>query len=301
VVTVWHQSKASIKRLLNDEPPETRTAHESTCRVPHDIVEIILTHLTHDLGTLKACSLTCRSWYTAALPHLFYTLTLRRDKSSFIGDKLGVTSSRDRLKPLSRVHERGLTPLVKEIRLLQLYPWFTPQAFSHRDLCYFSAFTNVQTLALHKLRIGPFIPDVERYFKHFSPTLRSIALYRPRCTPRQLSHFFSLFPNLDDIVIFGIPIEARIAMAPDTELVPFSKPKLRGQLLLRGFRQVDVWTHLIASCGGLRFRYMHLTAVGDSLPVLFEACAETLETLRISVADHIFGVWSYNGLSADSS
>ena len=113
VVTVWHQSKASIKRLLNNEPPETRTAHESTCRVPHDIVEMILTHLNHDLGTLKACSLTCRSWYTVTLPHLFYTLTLRRDKSSFIGDKLGVTSSRDRLKPLSRVHERGLTPLVK--------------------------------------------------------------------------------------------------------------------------------------------------------------------------------------------
>jgi len=176
-----------------------------------------------------------------------------------------------------------------------------PQAFSHRDLCYFSAFTNVQTLALHNLRIGHFIPDIERYFNHFSPTLRSIALYHPHCTPRQLSHFFSFFPNLDDIVIFGVPIGTRIAMAPDTELVPFSAPKLRGRLLLCAFRQVDVWTHLIASCGGLRFHYMHLTWVGGSLPMLFEACAETLETLRISAADHVSGVWFYNGLSAASS
>jgi len=296
-VTILHRGKTSTKRLLNNGHPETR---ESTCRVPYDIVEIILAHLTCDLGTLKASSSTCRSWYTVALPHIFHTLTLRRDEPSFIGDKLGLTSSRDRFKPLSRLHERGLMPLVKEIRVLS-YPWFIPEAFSRHDLRYFSAFTNVQRLVLRRLRIDHFIPGVERYFKHFSPTLRSITLYHPYCTPRQLSYFLSLFSTLDDIEIVGIPIESPITIVPDTALVPFSAPKLRGQLLLYAFHKVDAWTYLIASCGGLRFRHMHLTWVGGCAPVLFEACAETLEILRISAAEDIAGAWFCMGLSVDSS
>ena len=48
---------------------------------------------------------------------------------------------------------------------------------------------------------------------------------------------------------------------------------------------VETWTSLIASCGGLRFRYMDLWIVGGCAPVLLEACAKTLETLRFHVAD----------------
>jgi len=301
MVAILHQGKARIKRILDSTPPETRTAHESTCCVPHDIVEMILAHLIRDLGTLKACSLTCRFWYIITLPHLFCTLTLRRDRSSPISEKLGMKSPRDRLKPLYRLHERGLTPLVKGIRVVQLYPWFIPEAFSHRDLRYFSAFTNVQTLVFHELRIDRFILDIECYFGHFSPTLRSITLYHPRCTPRQLSHFLSIFSTLDDIAIIGNPIEARIAIAPDIELIPLSTPKLRGRLLLTSFSQIDVWTRLIALCGGLRFRYMYPAWIGDCAPVLFEACAETLEILRISAADDIVSMWLCGGLSPDSS
>lgn len=70
-MTVWRRGQAKIDRLIGIAPPETRTAHESTCRAPYDIVEMIISHLTRDPGALKACSLTCRSWHTRAVTHLY--------------------------------------------------------------------------------------------------------------------------------------------------------------------------------------------------------------------------------------
>ena len=304
MVTVWHQGKSGINRLLYNAPPDTHAAHESTCRVPYDIVEMILTHLIRDLGALKACSLVCRSWYTTAVPHLRRTLTLRSDRSGSVGDKLGPGSTRDKLKPLSRLHERGHIPLVQEIRVVQSYgasPWFVPQVFNHRDLRYFSAFTNVRTLVLQGLRIDHFIPGIESYFKHFTPTLQSITLSDPCCTPRQLSHFLSLFSNLDDIEIVRASTHTPKTAIPDTELALFSVPKLRGRLVLYDFRWVEALTDLIISCGGLRFRYMNLNWVGSCAPVLFEACAKSLETLRFYASEGLVSEYSCVGFAADSS
>jgi hypothetical protein len=245
---------------------------ESACRLPYEIVEVVIAHTAYDLGVLRACSLTCQSWYIVAVPHLHHTLTL--------GDNiLGIAPGK--LKPLSKLHQLGLMPLVKEIRVEQTRTWFVPQALSRRGLRYFSAFATVQTLVLEHLDIFRFIPGVERYFGHFSPTLRSIALLRPFCTPRQPSHFLSLFSNLDDVKIWRACTRLENPTIPDAELVPFSMPKQRGRLVLHDFGSVETWIHLIASGSDLRFHYMDLCNAGGCAPVLFEVCADTLETLRL--------------------
>ena len=280
VMTVWRRGKAKVGRLLGTAPPKMRTTRRLTCRLPHEIVEMIIAHLTRDFGALKACSLTCRSWYIVAAPHLYRTLVLR--------DKIYGTP-RSELKPLSKLNELGLIPLVEEIQVEQWEGttgcWFAPQAFSSNDLRYFSAFANVHTLRIQKFDIGSFIPGIERYFEQFSPTLRSIALFHPTCTtPRQLSHFLSLFPNLDDIDIrqFFAPS----THLPDAELVPFSAPKVRGRLTVHLCSGPIVsWKHLIAGCGGLRFRSMNLYHAPSCTATLLKACAETLETLRFHVPD----------------
>jgi hypothetical protein len=86
-------------------------------------------------------------------------------------------------------------------------PWhdrrFAPRALSPRALCYFSAFENVRTFIFKYFNTPLFIPGVERYFGHFSPALRSVQVFNPIYTPRQQSHFLSLFPNLDNIKIYG--------------------------------------------------------------------------------------------------
>ena len=319
--SLWGRGKAKVNRLLGNKPPETSIRHESDYLTlppthlsrpptpptrlirpltpptrlvhpptlptpprappPYDIAEMIIAHLTRDLRTLKACSLTCRSLCMAAAPHLHHTLTLKGGRPEI---------DRSRLEPLSRLHELDLMPLVREIRVKQgggSSSWLVPRAFGHLDLCHFSAFENVHTLKIQNMEVYRFIPGVERHFEQFSPTLRSIWLYKPRCTPRQLSYFLSLFPHLDDI---SISIESGVThvpntIVPDVELVPFSAPKLQGRLALYEFSWVETLTHLITSSGGLRFRQIDLHGSGCCTPLLFEACARTLETLRLHMGD----------------
>ena len=144
-------------------------------------------------------------WYIAAVPHLHHTLTLGK-KPRFVVYERKRPSIRGDLEPLSRLHELGLAPLVKEVRAEQWggNRWFVPQAFSSRDLGYFSALTNVRTLRIQRMEIHRFVLDIEHYFGQLSPRLRSIKLFYPRCTPLQLSHFLSFFPSLDDIEIMGV-------------------------------------------------------------------------------------------------
>lgn len=186
MITVWRRSETKVNCLLG---------RMRTC-FPPEIMEMIIIHLTHDLGTLKACALTSRSWYIVAASHLHHTLTLGK-RPRFIVDKRNRPFIHDNLEPLSRLHELGLMPLVKEVRAEQWGDnrWFVPQAFSNRDLGYFSALTNVRTLKIQRMEVYRFVLDIEHYFGHLSPTLRSIKLFYPSCTPLQLSHFLSFFSS----------------------------------------------------------------------------------------------------------
>ena len=275
---IWHRGKAAVSHLLGNAPQKIPKVRESTFRLPYETVEIITAHLTSDLATLKACSLTCRSWYALVLPHLHRTLLLGGEESK---------THRANLRQLSKLYKLGLTPLVKEILVKQGdwdENWFQPHTFRTRDLRYFSAFNNVHTLKIQRLDIRSFLPHIKRYFEQFAPTLRSIALFSPSyILPQQLSYFLSLFPNLDDINIsYFRPL---IYPHSDSELVPFSAPKLRGDLTLRSATSIEVWLYLIAACGGLRFRYMELYRVGDCAHILLEECAGTLETLKFHLID----------------
>ena len=226
--------------------------HEPTGRFPYNIMVTIIAYLTHSSRTLKACSLTRRSWHIPTVPHLHRTLNLRER----------TPKSRGKLKPLFKLHGLGLAPLVEEVRVTQQWliadPWFVPRAFSHRDLCSFSAFANVQTLMFRGLVIDRFIPGIERYFEQFSPALRSITLWDPRCTPRQLSYFLSLFSNLDNIETRRIRTSESSAIIHDTGLVPFSASKFRERLTLHEFPWAGTLKNLVASCGGLRFDHMDM-------------------------------------------
>ena len=290
--TAWRQSKAKANRLLCNAFLWTRPTYGPTRPLPYEIAEMIVAHITHDLETLKAYSLTCRSWYIVALRHLHHTLTLRENE-------VGVTHGE--LKRLSRLQALGLLPLVREIRVKQWRHtggWFVPQAFSLRDLRYFTAFANVHSLRLQNLDIHRFIPGIERYFEHFSPTLQSIMLFKPCCTPRQLSNFLSLFSNLEDVEIWGGRPHVSIT-TESTDLDPFSAPKLRGQLVLSDFHWAETWTHLVTSCGGLRFHHIYLRMGTSCSPALLEACAETLESLRFDVRDSSVGKWLCTSSSTD--
>ena len=312
VTGVWNRGKAKVNYLLGNAPPETCATHGSTrptrsirsipgrpfpSPFPHDIVEMIIAHLACHRRTLKACSLACHSWYAAAVPHLHRTVTLTGGRP-----EIGC----NRLEPLAKLHELGLTPFVREIRVKQgpgSSAWFVPQAFGHLDLHYFSAFANIHTLNLENMQIHRFIPDTEHYFGQFSQTLESITLYDPSCSPQQLCHFLSSFPNLDDISIRISHTHTLDTTTPDAdqELVMFPLPKLRGKLALYNFPWVETWAHVIASCGGLRFHHVDLCKNPRYGPLLLEACADTLATLRFDPTDCSVSEWLFMNLHPDSS
>ena len=276
---VWYRGKAMLSRLLSYTPPGTPPTGKPPFPLPHEIVAMIIADLTHDRRALKACSSTCYSWYIAAVPHLHHTITFGEYKSATSHTKLGA---------LSKLYELGILPLVAEVQVVQSTgsaTWFASRAFNRRNLRYFSAFANVQKLKLERADISSFMPEIERYFGQFSETLRSIALFAPRCTPRQLSRFLSLFSNLDNVEIRGFLLPRR--PIPDPEFVPISVPRLRGRLVLASFPDAQTWGDLNTSCSGLRFHAMDLRNVGNCAPVLLEACSETLETLRFFPVDAI--------------
>jgi hypothetical protein len=245
--------------------------HRRTVNLPQDVLEIIIADIGDDTLSLKACSVTCYSWYIATVPHLHRTLVLEERTED---------PARAELKPLTKLHKLDLLPFVKKlwIRSLSFEPWISPRKFDRQTLRYFSALTNVQQLRIERFDLSKFMPGVERYFGHFTPTLRSISLTILSGTQRQLLYFLSLFPNLDDIEIEYYPAAKH---DPDFEVaVPFSVPSLGGQLKLTHFPSETMFRDMITFFGGLRFQYMDLFSVKGS-QLLLDACAGTLQAVRI--------------------
>ena len=241
-------------------------------------MEIIISYLIYDTRTLPACSLTCYSWYIAVVPHLHHTLTtdnLRR-KCRWPG-------------PLRKSYNLGLLPLVKRFRIRQdisCYPFseLTPRRLGRRNLRYFSAFTNLQELGIDNLQISDFMPTIQQCFGYFSSTLRFLALKEFNGSYRQILYFVGLFPNLQDLKLHSVFSTCKRESVADAALVPLSIPPLQGRLTLTCFTRENLVEGVIAHFGGLRFRYMDLFRV-KCVPLLLDACAETLETLRLYPTD----------------
>lgn len=277
--TVLFQTKARTNQFnaIRSSAAEATIAEQrraQTANLPQDILEIIIADLCDDTSSLKTFSATCYSWYLAAAPYLHRTLTLEERPSD---------PTRAELKPLAKLYKMNLLPFVKKlsIRCLSFEPWLSPRKFDRQTLRHFSALTNVQQLRIERFDLSKFMPGIERYFGHFAPALRSISLTISSGTSRQLLCLLALFPNLDDIEIEYYPTTKPDATSSGSEVaVPFSAPSLKGQLKLTHFPSETIFRDMITLFGGLRFRSMDLCSVEGSR-LLLEACADTLQTLRI--------------------
>ena len=135
----------------------------------------------------------CYSWYIAAVPHLHHTLTTDNDLSPQHGGEYLWP------RPLWSSYNLGLLPLVKRFRIRTFFHPFTPKSLNMFTLRYFSALKNLRNLGIDDLQVPSFMPNIQRYFGHFAPTLRFLALREPRGSPRQILYFIGLFPNLQDL------------------------------------------------------------------------------------------------------
>jgi len=260
---IWWRGIAKIKQFLFKDISEVPTLRPSPItRLPQELVELIISHFIRDTRTLLACSMTCYSWYIAAVPHLHYTLTIDTLKRSW--------------PRLRNSYALGLLPLVKRFRFRTLCNHFTPKTLDKCTLRYFSALTNLQELGIDDLGVPSFMPNVQRYFGHFTKTLRSLALRDPRGSSRQILYFIGLFPGLQDLKLCYSFLKEEQEGTAGTDLTPLCVPPLGGRLTLTCFAREKLVKDMITFFGGLRFRYMDLYRV-KCVRLLLGACADTLE------------------------
>ena len=261
--------------------PETSTTCSSPAtRLPQEIVEMIISYLTYDILSLRACTLTCYSWYIAAVPRLHHTLTITngsRDSKICWPD------------PIQYMHTLGLLPLVKEFRVLDCGRNYksvelSPKLFNYCILHQFLALTNVRKLDLGHLDIPKFMPRIRRHFGHLSHTTRSLVLIEPRGSRRQIIYFIGLFQHLQDFELTNDRNKSGEEPADDLTLIPPFVPPLRGWLKIRNFTRVGLLKDMIDLFGGIRFRCMLLFDV-VGMRLLLDACAETLRMLVLYPAD----------------
>ena len=281
---LWYRAKAKIIWLLYI--PETTTGHPSPiAKLPQELVEMVISCFIYDKCSLMACSMTCYSWYVIAVHHLHHSLTTDNKNPP-----RGLATRYFWPRPLKRSYKLGLLPLVKRLRIrMDVMDWkwyggFAPHRLGWRTLRYFSALTNLQELGIDFLQIPSFMPNIRRYFGHFSPTLRLLALRHPRGSCRQILYFIGLFSNLQDLKICYESLWDEWESGADATLVPLSVPPLRGWLTLTCFTRENIVKDMISLFGGLRFRHMDLFRV-KCVRLLLDACAETLETLRLYPSD----------------
>ena len=239
---------------------------------------MVTDHIFYDKRTLQACSLTCRSWYIAALPHLHHTLKIFIDGLRWSQSHWYV--------PIQRMNELGLCPLVKKlfIRAPFIQVEFSLRLFNDHILLQFSALTNIRELSIYTLDISSFFPTVRQHFAHFLPTVRSLNLESPRGSSRQIVFFIGLFPHLEHLKLFHVLLAPQAGPSEDPTLVPPSIPPLRGRLVLIHFKRPEIPKDIISLFGGLRFHYMELF-YAYGIRLLLDATAETLETLRLYPSD----------------
>jgi len=246
---------------------------------------MIIVYLIYDKHSLCACTLTCYSWYIAAVSHLHHTLVIDTGRPWDLKFR--------RPNAVQHMHMLGLLPLVKKLCIYasNVYDYdmaaFTPKTFHCCTLHKFSAITNVQELGIEFLDIPEFMPGFQRHFGHFLPTVRSLTLRLPKGSHRQIIYFIGLFRHLEDLeLVFG-PLGPNLteeAPVRDLTLIPPFAPPLRGRLAMTFSRRVELVEDMIRLFGGIRFRSVDLLYVGGAR-LLLNACVETLETLRLHQTD----------------
>jgi hypothetical protein len=274
---VWYRTKARINKIFADAPRETPGTHFSPAtRLPQEIVENVFGHLIYDTRSLIACSLTCYSWYIASLPHLHHTFVIRPG-SCFEYPKL------EWPKPLQEASKLGLLPFVKKVLvknpMIPSRKAFSRKRFNPRILQQFSALTNVRELELSYLDVPSFMPCIQRFFGHFTPTVRSLTLISPTASRRQIIFFIGSFQHLDNLTFRGEHGSHWGELPDDSTLIPPFAPPLQGRLEVSwvGTQLLKDMHHLF---GGTRFRYIAPFNVTGTR-FLLSACAKTLETLRL--------------------
>ena len=278
---VRYRGRAMIQRILSrGTPPGTPSTSSSLiAKLPQEILEIVIDHLACDKPSLCACCMTCYSWYIAAVPLLHQTLFV----SAY---PFGARKSRwpNAIVDMRRL---GLLHLVKNLRIYgdDIFNVISPKLFPRSVMSSFATLKHVRELKIWHLDIPSFMPRIQKYFGHFLPTVRLLALTSPKGTRRQILFFIGLFQHLEDLWLYDITLRSGdVEPADDSTLIPPSSPPLGGWLTVHNVQRRDLIKDMVRLFGGIRFRRIHIWDAAETR-LLLNACAKTLLTLQLHPND----------------
>jgi len=263
--------------------------------LPREIIDEVMRY--NNPQTVKACSLTSRSFYSAARPSIHKRLVL--GMGSVIRG-----SSRKRLsyevyldraeefhaRYLSAAEERGLLRYgyVREV-YLDLNIGNPEKVLQLRQL---RALETVLTLTIKGEDLDKILLTFnlifDRCFSQFVPTLRSLRLESAWCYEAQkLTEFVCRFPHLDDLALInsrrlaGLDYTLGILDAlPGLEGQPSQQPlPFGGHLAICG--RGPLVKGLLDLPGGIRFQSIEASSSVQDLAKLLAECSSTLEVLGI--------------------
>ena len=276
---LFYRTRARVERMCLWVPPSETplTLSSPAARLPLEIVENIITYLVYDMRSLRMCSLTSCSWYIAAVPHLH--------RPFIIGSKY-----RDKKymwpNPIRQKHRLGLLPLVKKLRIYNYSStvWVQKKLFSSRTLRQFGTLTNVRDLKIGQLDIPSFTPNIQRYFGHFVPTLKSLTLALPKGSHQQIIFFIGLFQHLEDLMLHDDTFCTPDQPGGGSSLAPPFVPPLRGRLVVWRFKKAGFLKDMIRSFGGLKFSEINVFDVAETRLLLSES-AGALRSIQLRPTD----------------
>ena len=89
------------------------------------------------------------------------------------------------------------------------------------------------------------MPNIQRYFGHFLPMVRSLALRNPVGSRRQVIFFIGLFQHLQDLKLLYDLVYFEEEPVDDLTLIPSFAPLLCGRLTMTCFTRVGILEDMI--------------------------------------------------------
>ena len=241
--------------------------------MPQELVDEILGYLLGDLGTLKACSLTCKPLFGATRPIIHRRVFLVSMPAWMV--PRARRECPDTFERLTDAERSGLLRYVKHLTF-KLGDGSFHSVNMQNHLPHLRAITNLHSLTLVPFRVRSFIPVLNECFGMFGNTLRHLDVRNAYGTEQQLLYIVSQFSQLEDLTIISPSTSVMYAGDP----VPAIKrsPPLRGSLVLVQANSMELSYRFAGLPGGLNCSSLELVMCKGSQIVL-DACGHSVMSM----------------------
>lgn len=238
-------------------------------RLPQEIVDSIVDHISDDRKTLLACTQLSRAWCIAARIHLHWTFTVSHSAGLKAVDDLEIMGT------IHLVRKMVVSP--KQGQMGFLLP--------HKALIRLNAFNHLQELVLTCYDIGELVLGLHENCDTLKSTVRTLTLQYPSGSTKRIVWFISLFSNLENLAVHD---SMYMVNTEDPQVPVTESPPLKGWLNLKTIWKGSEFICDLASMQhGMRFRTVELCGSAGVQGVI-NGCGRTMERL-IWYAFHILG------------